>query len=69
MVDDPNVVLRAHALRVTAARTALLHGHRAPRTARTGLAALWVSFAVGALALIAVVVTVRVMALLQQTGS
>lgn len=68
MERDPKVVLQAHALRVAAARAALLHGRRAPRTSHTGLGGLWASLIVGAVTIMVVIVTSRVITLLQHAG-
>ena len=65
---DPKVVLQAHALRVAAARAALLHGDRLARTAHTGLGSLWASLVVGGVTVIVVIVTTRIVTLLQEAG-
>lgn len=62
---NPKIVLQAHALRVDATRQALLHGTGRARAARTGgLSGLWVSFTLGALILIVIIVISRVVTLL-----
>jgi hypothetical protein len=65
---DPKVVLQAYALRVDAARRALLHGRQLARTARRGLGSLWASLALGGVIIIVVVVTTRIVTMLHTTG-
>jgi hypothetical protein len=65
---DPKTVVQAHRLRAAATRAALLHGRRAARTERASIMSLLLSFGLGGLILVTVIVVHRVLTLLHHTG-
>jgi hypothetical protein len=67
-VNDPQVVLQAHALRTKATSDALLHGGRQPRTRRALLAALIGSTTLAAVITLTIIVVGRIVTVLHHTG-